>query len=400
VKELDLGWPPWGWPFQQSLDLTPRVLTRCPFRATLEAIRLGSSPDRMTERLDLGQLAVALHPAPLGSAAFYGLGLSAADLAEFLSRPCSRGLTRLNLSDTELGPDARAAFARPGPKLDALDLSGTPLAAFSLDPILASLSLSELTDLTIHGCGSAASVIPAILKSPFWRQATALRINRGTIPVRLIEPLFAADGPPALRTLDLAANYLYDAGVADLCNATWAGSLTWLGLAGNYLTDEAAVHIAQSDRFRHLRTLNLGYHHPRWFNSDDYTEGVTDRGAVALATSPGLARLRVLTLTGVSLTAAGVDALVNGPFWRLSGLGLGQCDLTPAAVRVLAASPRLARLSFLDLSGNRDLRGDALRPLAESPHLSPLLELDVHGCGAADGVLEELRRRLGRRLGA
>lgn len=321
-------------------------------------------------------------------------------MARLLAAPHCQGLTRLDVSDSNLAPDAHRAFARPDLALAALDVSGTPLAAFALDPLLQSPALGGLRELNLNRCGSAANVVPALLRSPFWRQAEALRLADGTVPTRLIEPLFAADGPPALRTLDLSNNFLYDAGVADLCNAGWAGALTWLGLGRNYLTDAAAERIAASGRFRHLRTLHLSYNHPRWLDESDFAGEITDRGAVALASSPGLANLRVLTLTGVSLTAAGVDALINGPFWRLSGLGLGGCELTPAAVRVLAASPRLARLSFLDLSRNRDLRGDALRPLAGSPHLSPLLELEIHGCGASDGVRDELRRRLGRRLGA
>ena len=75
----------------------------------------------------------------------------------------------------------------------------------------------------------------------------------GTIPENALDPLFAAVGPPGLRVLDVSENYFRDAGVARLCEAPWAGSLTWLGLARNYLTDEAVRLIATSGRFGGLR---------------------------------------------------------------------------------------------------------------------------------------------------
>ncbi|HEX4612138.1 MAG TPA: TIGR02996 domain-containing protein [Urbifossiella sp.] len=402
--ELDqfLANPEWG----RLSDLTVMVsrglgwlserADRLQFRDRIRRFTVNDAPIE----LRLAEVVEFIDPAPLAELGVPYLQATAPDLRELFERPAGRSLVRLDVSDTDLPPTALSAFARPAPALAALDLSATPLAAFALESLLASPALTGLRELSLNRCGSAANVVRALLGSPFWRQATTLRLTDGTVPTRLIEPLFAADGPAALRTLDLSNNYLYDAGIADLCNASWTGSLAWLGLGRNYLTDDAAERIARSGRFRHLRTLHLSYNHPRWHEEEDFAGQVTDRGAVALAASPGLAALRILTLTGVNLTAAGVDALINGPFWRLAGLGLGDCNLTAAAVKVLAASPRLARLSFLDLSRNRALRDEDLRPLAESPYLSPLLELDIHGTGASDGVREELRRRLGRRLGA
>lgn len=404
----ELGWFLARYPFAhlRELDVSrfhdvgslALAFARFPGVTRLEVLRLHGHEVLEPNAIDPRTLAGTLSRTRLRELAVARCEFTPPHLAPVFASQFAATLSRLDLSDTNLNPGTRPAFNYPLPNLVTLDLTATPLAAFALEPLLASPALAGLRELNVNRCGSAANVVRALLRSPFWTQATALRLADGTVPTRLIEPLFAADGPPALRTLDLSNNFLYDSGVADLCNATWAGGLTWLGLGRNYLTDDAAERIARSGQFRHLRTLHLSYNHPRWLD-EDFAGQVTDRGAVALATSPGLATLRVLTLTGVSLTAAGVDALINSPFWRLSGLGLGRCDLTTAAVRVLAASPRLARLSFLDLSGNPRLRGDALLPLAESPYLSPLLELDVHGCGAADGVREELRRRLGRRFG-
>ena len=119
---------------------------------------------------------------------------------------------------------------------------------------------------------------------------------------------------------------------------------------------------------------------------------------MALAESASLSHLRVLSVNGSTLTHAGVDAVLHGQHWRLSGLAFDGCNLGPEAVRVLATSPRLSRLTWLDLSNNPQLGGEALMPLAESPYLCRLTELDLRGVYPDDAVRDALRQRLGRRL--
>ena len=95
----------------------------------------------------------------------------------------------------------------------------------------------------------------------------------------------------------------------------------------------------------------------------------------------------------------GVDAVLNSPHWRLTGLMLAQCQLRPDVARVLASSPRLARLEVLDLSENDELDVDDLAPLAESEYLSSQTELDIRGIGGRrPSSLYPFRMRLGRRL--
>jgi hypothetical protein len=232
--------------------------------------------------------------------------------------------------------------------------------------------------------------------SRFWTQATELRANAGTIPAMTLEPLCRSAGAPGLRTLDLGHNYLRAEGVRMLCDAAWAGSLTWLSLTRNYLDDAAVFALAESGRFTRLRTLHLAGNHIDVENED--LACVTDAGAVALAQSPSLARLRQLTLSHTAVSALGAISVLEGPHWRLSRLGLAGCDLSPAFVDILARSPRLARLEWLDLSANPRLSGDVLMPLAESPYLSRLCELDIRRVYVDDRVREALRRRLGPRL--
>jgi hypothetical protein len=165
--------------------------------------------------------------------------------------------------------------------------------------------------------------------------------------------------------------------------------------------DDGLRAFASYGRFPHLRTLHLSFNGPDWVNDGNGLiphETIGDAGLFALAASPALPRLRVLVVSGTRATHAAVDALLNGENWQLSGLGLSGCDLGPEAVRVLASSPRLSRLTWLDLSYNTRLWGDTLMPLAESPHLCPLTELDLRGVNLNDDVRDLLRQRLGRRL--
>jgi hypothetical protein len=154
--------------------------------------------------------------------------------------------------------------------------------------------------------------------------------------------------------------------------------------------------LAFSGRFTKLRTLHLAHNNLDQDRSDG--EVITDTGVRRLAAAQSLAGLRVLTLGFTGLTDRSVDVVLNAPYWRLSGLGLDGCDLSPDAVRMLAASPRLARLNWLSLASNPRLSGDALLPLAESPYLSRLCDLDVGGVYVGERTLAALRERLGPRL--
>ena len=209
-------------------------------------------------------------------------------------------------------------------------------------------------------------------------------------------PLFSSAGPPDLRTLDVGENYSGTLGSPG--SVVLGGPTHCTGWVENYLTDEAARVIASCGRFTCLQTLILSLNNT-YQEGAELHERLTDAGIRALAESTTLAKLRVLDLGGTDVTAGGVEALINGAHWRLTGLDLGECRLEEDAIRVLAASPRLAAFTWLDLtSHNGTLDGDALRPLAESEYLSPLMELNVHGCLLDPLVRAALHQRLGSRL--
>jgi uncharacterized protein (TIGR02996 family) len=333
--------------------------------------------------LDARSLASVLRRSPLETLVVYDANLST--LGPLLTAGFAPTLTGLDVSYNPLGPQAAREFAAAATelKLKSLDVSGTVLCGVSLLDVLLTPCCEGLTALSMNNAGSARFHFERLAETPFWHRAEELSVHRGTVPVVAFEPLATGDGPPNLRSLDLGENFLGAAGCRLLAEASWARNLTWLNLAASYLDRDAVGH------------LHIGHNNLELAGNEQFE--VTDSAVELLAASPTLDRLRVLTLTGNAVTDAGVEALLAAPF-TLSGLGLGTLDLTATSARALAASPRLSRLNWLDLSGNPRLHSGALMALAESPYLSPLCELDVSHTGASDAVRDLLRQRLGRRL--
>jgi uncharacterized protein (TIGR02996 family) len=390
LRELDLTDRP-------GLDELPGILEHAPFREQLKVLRVGGRYPGQAGRLDAWDLARVLAPTRLTDLSMPGCLLTAADVRGLLIGDCCRELVSLDIRDNQLEPDGWDAFRGPKCKLRSLDLSGTPLGAIALEDVLRQEPLSQLRVLHLNRCGSAMANIRALAGSRFWTQAEELRMQNGLVPENSLEPIFSSVGPPALRVLDVAQNFFRDSGVAGLCSTRWADSLTWLSLAQNYLTDEALRTIASSGKFTRLRTLHLS-HNNQYQDGAEQGERLTDAGLRALAESPHLANLRVLGISGTDITATGIDALLASPHMRLTGLALARCAVTTDALELLATSPALARVRWLDLSGNYDALSDALRLLAESDYLSPLCELDTRGSYLDTSTLTALRGRLGHRL--
>jgi uncharacterized protein (TIGR02996 family) len=407
----------------RDLNLTGRgpleplgeILEHAPFRDRLTVLRCGEGG------YDGGRLDVPEFLRALGSACRLeelgvpGSMLMTDDARDLLAAGVLSSLTALDLHGNPIDADAHGAFRTARFRLRELDLSGTPLGGAALDQLLGCASLAELRSLRLNGCGVTAPNVRALAASRFWAQAEELRMQHGMawnpelaedeVPAEAdpasLTPLLAAPGPKNLRVLDVAGSGLRDPGVALLCHVAWAASLTYLDLSQNYLSDQALVEIARSGRFKNLRALHLNFNSPYHLPGATGTEAVTDAGLRALADCPALANLRVLSVSGTRITAAGVGAVLNSPHWRLSELRLAQCQLRRDVIDVLVDSPRLARLEVLDLSRNDEIDMSDLEPLAESEYLSPRTALDVRGVYAENpAVPVALRERLGNRLRA
>ncbi len=390
----------------RHLDLTdrdnladlPEILERCSFREQLKVLRCSGRYPGEIGVLDAWDLTRALGPARLQELAVPACELTAQDVRGLLVGDCCSELRSLDIRDNPIEPDGWDAFRGVKCRLRQLDLSGTPLGSTSLESVLRQESLADLRVLELNRVGSAMANIRALASSPFWSQAEELRLQNGTIPEHSLDPLFATVGPAALRILDVSENYFRDSGVRRLCEAPWATSISWLGLSSNYLTDESLRLIAACERFSRLRTLHLAFNNPHDQEGAGFNDRITDAGLIALAGSRHLTGLRILSVSNTDVTEAGIEAIVNSPYMRLTSLGLRACRLSQQLVPVLAKAPAVARLEWLDLSYNTSLAANTLMPLAESEFLSPRCELDIRGCGVDDETRAALRERLGRRL--
>jgi hypothetical protein len=394
------------------LDPIPEILEYAPFRDRLKVLAYGEAGYE-GGRLDVPELVRALGAnCRLEELAVPATQMFTPDALDLLAADALGSLVALDLRGNPIDADAAEGFRAARFRLRELDLSLTELGPTALGRILGCAALSELRGLHLNACGVRAETVGVLAASQFWAQAEELRMQGGAPwpapgegdeeeagaggePVSL-RPLFAARGSDRLHTLDVAGNRLGDAGVAGLCAAAWAGGLRYLDLSQNYLSDAALRELARSGRFKNLHTLHLNFNSV--YHLPEATDSLSDAGLRALAECPDLANLRILTLSGTRISAAGVDAVLNGRYWRLAQLALAQCQLRTDVIDVFASSARTARLEALDLSGNDDIRGAALAALAESEYLSPLTELDVRGVHGGEKVRGELRRRLGERF--
>ncbi len=388
---------------------TPRILRNdrlgsrlknWPVISQLQSLILSGSETRDWQNpFDTQELVSGLATSQLSELLAHDCDISVDGLCRLLAAPFAANLKSLDISRCPVDEEGLRAFrdANPAMRLRRLDVSITLLAEFCLPALLNSRCLKEMTELEINQCDRAVfgHGMEILSNSRYWSQAKEFRASHGYITATNLEPLCRVQGSPNLKILDLVHNSLGTEGIRLLCEAPWASGLTWLGLTENHLDDNSIQLIAESGRFLKLRTLHLG---DNWnFDANHEHHAITDASAFAIANSTQFANLRILTVGSNSITERGVEALMYSPHSNLSGLGLQRCELTKQATDLFATSPRLKRMTWLDLSAN-DLPDNALLPLAESPYLSRLCELDIRGCGASDRVREILRERLGPRL--
>lgn len=370
----------------------PAALSRCPSLDTLEELRVRNwSHDgaALVPVLD----AAAVRRVRLVGAALTAPGLAALLSGDYADRPC-----RVELEDGTLGGALWPALARRGVR-PVLGRAGFANANSKTDTdlptLLSSPAAVNLDELDASETKLTGKKVREVVASGFLGRATELGLTRCRVDAKTMAVLARQDAP-RLRKLKLGETGLRPAGVRVLCGAPWCDALTHLDLMRNHLDDDALVEMADSGRFVNVRRLDLRVNSPDLAPNCEAEIG--DRGVAALAEAPNFARVRHLNLYRTRVTTAGVEAILNGPYWRVSEIELGGYDLGSDLVEVLARSPRLARLTRLGLSFTPTLGGDALLPLAESPYLSPLCQLDVRYNQVSDRVRAALGERLGRRL--
>jgi uncharacterized protein (TIGR02996 family) len=233
------------------------------------------------------------------------------------------------------------------------------------------LNSPDLTDRGLTALADAAHLAAII----------SLSLIKVSVTTRGMQTLAGAAFAPSLRYLRLRS------GQCDLgdCRETLAalGSLPALEKLELSVPSLNTAALADAPGFAALQELNL-------------TEGVPahrfgDAGLLALLRTRGLPQLRVLNISSTGLSDVGLRALAQSDLLRrLTSLNLrDNPDITLAGLRDLVSSPGVAVLEDLDLSGNR-LRDAGLDVLAQSGAFQRLRSLRLHYNQISDAGIKSL----------
>ena len=114
----------------------------------------------------------------------------------------------------------------------------------------------------------------------------------------------------------------------------------------------------------------------------------------ALARTAASGRLRTLRIFGINTPAVGVAGwLKTGYAAGVRELALESTHLSDSALRGLAESPELARLTRLTVNGYGTTTPEGLQALFESPHLTGLRHLDASTAGLTAANVLRLAER-------
>lgn len=214
-----------------------------------------------------------------------------------------------------------------------------------------------------------------------------------------------------VRELDLCANELGNAGLAEFVRSPHLGKLEDLNLADNGLDDSGMQSLAAASSFPSLATLSLNDNERVTSDGaialagspffagltalDLSRDAVHERGVQAIVASRTLARLHTFRVTGNPIGDVGVAALVRSPLLdrmlaHSPRLELRANEIGPDGARLLAASFSLLRCVALDLSGN--FIGDrGFSALIDSPNTKSVHTLKLAANQISDAGLVAVR---------
>ncbi len=281
--------------------------------------------------------------------------------------------------DAELARCPHLAHAR------SLNLQAVPSSAEALAPLLASPHLAGLRHVGLYP-EVDEPWLQTLLVSPLGQRVTELGLVTFR-PWADVHALAVSGLLGRLRKVHfLGRAAAWTPGASEALAAGPTGRLEELGLSSVQLTGPALRAFVAAPPLPALERLSLG---------DRFTPDTVAALAEWLA-SDRLPRLRALTIAySPALGAAGAAALASCPgLARLRELDLTGCRLGDRGARALAASPHLTNLRVLRLEQN-GIRGTAARALAESPYLTNLRVLDLTGNPVPASAEKAIHQRLG-----
>jgi hypothetical protein len=303
--------------------------------------------------------------------------LSAGQVRELANWPGFARIQALDFDDCRISDQGVATLIRSphlGP-LRSLRIRNSSLHSAALQTILSEPRLIHLRELDLSRNQITPGPLELLGKAPFRTELRKLSIWSNKLGDKGISTLSGLD-LPALKVLDIGFAEVGAAGIEALVGASWLPQLHELSISKNPLGRSLRTLLrAPLDE---LKLLDLN------FDSLDHS-CLKD-----LAGSPCLANLRELMLCSNSLTGANISTLLRA--WKLervSKIDLSLNDLRDRGAIALANWPGLARLRMLDV-GHCDITDTGLRALLTSPHLDRRTELELSGNEASAELEEEI----------
>ena len=295
---------------------------------------------------------------------------------------------------------------------------------------LASLcQITPIDSITIKALrgGLSLEFIRALTQIPALACARRLEFSLAMLTPEQLEVLAACPYLTQLEVLDLPFGGLSSRGAITLPTLGLFRRLRELHLRSSNHRDPAGPAFAAAYREQaaesHLEVLDLSWNHigardlqflasapalasVRELNLNDcvYAAGLRTAGYQALATSKYVQQLEILHLRKTAPTLAGLQALANCQFPNLRYLNLGNNNIGPKGIAVIATAPWVSQLTYLGLSGNsvkdsglkqilnaqlpnlvaislRDtkLSEAGMLSLADGPFANQLRQLELHG---------------------
>jgi uncharacterized protein (TIGR02996 family) len=213
-----------------------------------------------------------------------GSDVRRAGLRALLRSPQAAALRDLSLRGGRLDGQSLAVFgdARPGLRLETLDLGENVLKKPGAEHVAAAPCLGELKALRLDRCEiplAGARLLAS--KAGFIAGLRALDIAHNHFGPVGLEALLKRE-PPALHTLHLRDNDLFDKGAALLAGSPASDTLLEVDLSQNGLGPAAAQALSESPHLRSLIVLRLA------------DNAINESAGATLASSPLGQRLAVL----------------------------------------------------------------------------------------------------------
>ncbi len=263
-----------------------------------------------------------------------------------------------------------------------LDRKDDPLV-----PRLAEISwFKELRHFEVQA-GNGDDVVRELVKNPHVNGLRSLDFHATRLTDQGARHLAETNAFPHLESLNIQDidGRLSPEGARSLANSPQLGGLRHLYLIDHPIGDDGARAIAESPCLRSLESLELS------------GAGIGPTGVIALASSPNLASMRTIHLIGCEITLDAAHKLAASPYLgNLKRLLLRWGSITPPLLRVLAQAPWWSNLAELILDYN-ELGDEGAVVLAETIRGDGLKVLSLEKCGLGAAGAVTLARAPGLR---